>query len=96
MGDLLHRSSEYFPVRSVGEHEFGWYLLDYNDDHIAEGTDPRIGILTVIEWSIGLEVNDDEQDGSQAKLHQSGTIHANNIGDRYQTLDNPSMTALTT
>ena len=41
------------PVRAVGEHEYGWYLLDYNDDHVAEGTDPTNWIRTVIGWLIG-------------------------------------------
>ena len=55
------------PVRSVGEHEFGWYLLDYNDDHIAEGTDPT-NWDTDGDWMVDwFEVNDDEQDGSRGE-----------------------------
>ena len=28
------------PVRNVGEREYGWYLLDLDDDHLAEGAIP--------------------------------------------------------
>ncbi|MBF15108.1 MAG: hypothetical protein CMA97_06310 [Euryarchaeota archaeon] len=55
------------PVRAVGEHEFGWYLLDYNDDHVAEGTDPT-NWDTDGDWMVDwFEVNDDEQDGSRGE-----------------------------
>ena len=51
------------PVRAVGEHEYGWYLLDYDDDHIAEGTDPT-NWDTDGDWLVDwFEVNDDEEDG---------------------------------
>ena len=55
------------PVRSVGEHELGWYLLDYNNDHVAEGTDPTKWDTDgdwMVDW---FEVNDDEQDGSRGE-----------------------------
>ena len=55
------------PVRAVGEHEFGWYLLDFNNDHVAEGTDPTNGDTDgdwMVDW---FEVNDDEQDGSRGE-----------------------------
>ena len=55
------------PVRSVGEHELGWYLLDYNSDHVAEGTDPT-NWDTDGDWMVDwFEVNDDEQDGSRGE-----------------------------
>jgi hypothetical protein len=55
------------PVRSVGEHEYGWYLLDYNNDHVAEGTDP-MKWDTDGDWMVDwFEVNDDEQDGSRGE-----------------------------
>ena len=55
------------PVRAVGEHELGWYLLDYNDDHVAEGTDPT-NWDTDGDWMVDwFEVNDDEQDGSRGE-----------------------------
>tara|TARA_B100001142_G_scaffold312653_1_gene348265 strand:- start:588 stop:1049 length:462 start_codon:yes stop_codon:yes gene_type:complete len=51
------------PVRAVGEHEFGWYLLDLDNDHIAEGTDPT-NWDTDGDWMVDwFEVHDDEQDG---------------------------------
>ena len=51
------------PVRSVGEHELGWYLLDYDNDHIAEGTDPT-NWDTDGDWMVDwFEVHDDEEDG---------------------------------
>ncbi|MBT60593.1 MAG: hypothetical protein CMA63_03440 [Euryarchaeota archaeon] len=51
------------PVRDVGEHEYGWYLLDLDDDHIAEGTDPTNWDSDgdwLVDW---FEVHDDEEDG---------------------------------
>lgn len=51
------------PVRSVGEHELGWYLVDLDDDHVAEGSDPMNWDTDgdwVVDW---FEVNDDERDG---------------------------------
>ena len=51
------------PVREVGEHEFGWYLLDYDDDHLAEGSNP-MNWDTDGDWmNDWFEVRDDEEDG---------------------------------
>jgi hypothetical protein len=51
------------PVRVVGEHEFGWYNVDLDNDHIAEGTSP-INWDTDGDWIVDwFEVNDDEEDG---------------------------------
>ncbi|MDE0857320.1 MAG: hypothetical protein OSA38_01985 [Candidatus Poseidoniaceae archaeon] len=51
------------PVRAVGEHEFGWYLLDHDNDHIAEGSDPT-NWDTDGDWLVDwFEVHDDEEDG---------------------------------
>ena len=53
------------PVRSVGEHELGWYMVDLDDDHVAEGTDPMNWDTDgdwVVDW---FEVNDDERDGTR-------------------------------
>ena len=51
------------PVRSVGEHELGWYMVDLDDDHVAEGTDP-LNWDTDGDWVVDwFEVNDDERDG---------------------------------
>ena len=51
------------PVRTVGEHEFGWYLLDLDNDHIAEGSDP-MNWDTDGDWMVDwFEVHDDEDDG---------------------------------
>lgn len=51
------------PVRNVGEHEFGWYLLDFDDDHLAEGSDPT-NWDTDGDWmNDWFEVRDDEEDG---------------------------------
>jgi len=51
------------PVRAVGEHEFGWYLLDVDNDHIAEGSDP-MNWDTDGDWMVDwFEVHDDEDDG---------------------------------
>ena len=51
------------PVRVVGEHEFGWYTVDLDNDHIAEGTSP-INWDTDGDWIVDwFEVNDDEEDG---------------------------------
>ena len=51
------------PVRAVGEHEFGWYTVDLDNDHIAEGTSP-INWDTDGDWIVDwFEVNDDEEDG---------------------------------
>ena len=50
------------PVRAVGEHEFGWYMLDLDDD-ISEGSDP-MNWDTDGDWLVDwFEVNDDEEDG---------------------------------
>ncbi|MBL6891131.1 MAG: hypothetical protein ISR22_03680 [Candidatus Poseidoniaceae archaeon] len=51
------------PVRIVGEHEFGWYNLDLDDDHIAEGSNPMHWDTDgdwIVDW---FEVFDDEEDG---------------------------------
>ncbi len=51
------------PVRGVGEYEFGWYMLDFDDDHLAEGSNP-MNWDTDGDWmSDWFEVNDDEEDG---------------------------------
>ncbi len=51
------------PVRAVGEHELGWYMMDFDDDHIAEGSSP-INWDTDGDWIVDwFEVNDDEEDG---------------------------------
>ena len=51
------------PVRNVGEHEFGWYLLDFDDDHLAEGSNP-MNWDTDGDWmNDWFEVRDDEEDG---------------------------------
>ena len=51
------------PVRIVGEHEYGWYNLDLDDDHLAEGTSP-IDYDTDGDWIVDwFEVFDDEEDG---------------------------------
>ena len=51
------------PVPTVGEHELGWYYLDLDDDHLAEGTDP-LNWDTDGDWLVdAFEVRDDETDG---------------------------------
>ena len=51
------------PVREVGEHEFGWYLLDFDDDHLAEGSSP-LNWDTDGDWmNDWFEVRDDEENG---------------------------------
>ena len=51
------------PVRAVGEHELGWYMMDFDDDHLAEGSSP-INWDTDGDWIVDwFEVNDDEEDG---------------------------------
>jgi len=51
------------PIRNVGEHEFGWYLLDFDDDHLAEGSNP-MNWDTDGDWmNDWFEVRDDEEDG---------------------------------
>ena len=51
------------PVIGVGEHEFGWWRLDVDNDHIAEGTDP-LDWDTDGDWLVDFfEVEDDEEDG---------------------------------
>ncbi len=51
------------PVRNVGEHELGWYYLDLDNDHIAEGSDP-MNWDTDGDWMVDwFEVNNDENDG---------------------------------
>ena len=64
------------PVRAVGEHEYGWYLLDFDDDHIAEGTDPT-NWDTDGDWMVDwFEVHDDEEDGVRGDSSQYATTHA--------------------
>ena len=62
--DIYYASSpQTAPVRSVGEHEYGWYMLDLDDDHIAEGSSP-INWDTDGDWIVDwFEVHDDEEDG---------------------------------
>ena len=51
------------PSIDLGEHELGWYLLDLDDDHIAEGSDP-LNWDTDGDWLVDwFEVKDDEEDG---------------------------------
>jgi hypothetical protein len=51
------------PSVDLGEHEFGWYLLDLDGDHIAEGSDP-LNWDTDGDWMVDwFEVKDDEVDG---------------------------------
>ena len=51
------------PAVDLGEHEYGWYLLDLDDDHIAEGSDP-LNWDTDGDWLVDwFEVKDDEEDG---------------------------------
>ena len=51
------------PVRNVGEREYGWYLLDLDDDHLAEGSNPK-NWDTDGDWmNDWFEVRDDEEDG---------------------------------
>ena len=83
------------PVRAVGEHEYGWYLLDYNDDHVAEGTDPT-NWDTDGDWMVDwFEVNDDEQDGIRGETSPIRyDSSSNHIVTVMQTLDNPSSAGL--
>ena len=62
--DIYYASSPNTPpIRNVGEHEFGWYLLDYDDDHLAEGSNP-MNWDTDGDWmNDWFEVRDDEEDG---------------------------------
>jgi hypothetical protein len=62
--DIYYASSPLTsPVRIVGEHEYGWYNLDLDDDHIAEGSSP-IDWDTDGDWIVDwFEVFDDEEDG---------------------------------
>ena len=57
-------SSLRFPHRSsVWVNEFGWWRLDVDNDHIAEGTDP-LDWDTDGDWLVDFfEVEDDEEDG---------------------------------
>jgi hypothetical protein len=51
------------PAIDLGEHEYGWYLLDLDGDHIAEGSDP-LNWDTDGDWLVDwFEVKDDEEDG---------------------------------
>ncbi len=61
--DIYYVSSpQTAPVRIVGEHELGWYMMDLDDDHIAEGSSP-INWDTDGDWIVDwFEVNDDEDD----------------------------------
>jgi len=50
------------PVTLVGEFVYGWWRLDLDDDHIAEGTDP-LDWDTDGDWLVdSFEVADDEED----------------------------------
>lgn len=64
--DIFYEGSpQTSPMRSVGEHEVGWWYLDLDDDHVAEGTDPTNWDTDgdwVVDW---FEVNDDERDGQR-------------------------------
>jgi hypothetical protein len=51
------------PAIDLGEHEYGWYLLDLDGDHIAEGSNP-LNWDTDGDWLVDwFEVKDDEEDG---------------------------------
>ena len=51
------------PAVDLGEHELGWYYLDLDGDHIAEGSDP-LNWDTDGDWLVDwFEVKDDEEDG---------------------------------
>ena len=51
------------PAIELGEHEYGWHLIDLDDDHIAEGSDP-LNWDTDGDWIVDwFEVKDDEEDG---------------------------------
>ena len=62
--EIYYASSPFTsPVRAVGEHEYGWYNIDLDNDHIAEGTSP-INWDTDGDWIVDwFEVHDDEEDG---------------------------------
>jgi hypothetical protein len=62
--DIYYASSPLTsPVRIVGEHEYGWYNIDLDDDHIAEGSSP-IHWDTDGDWIVDwFEIFDDEEDG---------------------------------
>ena len=65
MGFVLRRKYKQGTVIDLGEHELGWYLLDLDDDHIAEGSDP-LNWDTDGDWLVDwFEVDDDEQDGER-------------------------------
>ncbi len=71
-GDLTDEWDLYYsgstgrsPAVDLGEHEYGWYLLDLDDDHIAEGSDP-LNWDTDGDWLVDwFEVKDDEEDASR-------------------------------
>ena len=71
-GDLTDEWDLYYsgstgrsPAIDLGEHEYGWYLLDLDDDHIAEGSDP-LNWDTDGDWLVDwFEVKDDEEDASR-------------------------------
>ncbi len=51
------------PTIEYGEKILGWYMLDLDDDHIAEGSDP-LNWDTDGDWLVDwFEVKDDEEDG---------------------------------
>jgi len=51
------------PTLEYGEKILGWYMLDLDDDHIAEGSDP-LNWDTDGDWLVDwFEVKDDEEDG---------------------------------
>ena len=58
-------STQRSPAIDLGEHEYGWYYLDLDDDHIAEGSDP-LNWDTDGDWLVDwFEVKDDEEDGER-------------------------------
>ena len=58
----LHRRA---PFEAWVNTSSGWYMVDLDDDHVAEGTDPMNWDTDgdwVVDW---FEVNDDERDGTR-------------------------------
>ncbi|MDP6870321.1 MAG: hypothetical protein QGI21_06080 [Candidatus Poseidoniaceae archaeon] len=61
--DLYYSTTDRDPDLTVGERELGWWMLDLDDDHIAEGSDP-LNWDTDGDWLVDwFEVMDDEEDG---------------------------------
>jgi hypothetical protein len=69
-GDMTDEWDIYYPGSfnrapdiDLGEHELGWWMLDLDGDHIAEGSDP-FNWDTDGDWMVDwFEVSDDEEDG---------------------------------